>query len=367
MTGLIPAVARQMGIPCLFTIHNIHTVKSTLSEIENKGIDAQAFWQHLYFEHIPDGYWNSRHDNPIDFLLSGIFAAHFVNTVSPNFLKEIIDGRHAFIDEKLKQELSNKYYAGCAFGILNSPDPGFNPGTDKRLAFNYGPPDHAAAKKKNKVVLQKMLALVEDENAPVFFWPSRLDPIQKGCRLLADILYTVISKFWEDTLQIIFVANGDFQSIFWDILNFHKFYDRVAICDFDENLEHLAYGASDFILMPSRFEPCGLPQMIAPIYGALPVAYDTGGIHDTISHMDWENNAGNGFLFETHDAGGLLWAMEQAMGFFKLPPHVKEAQIERVMIESASVFNHSVTARQYIDLYEKMLKRPLVSTPESGA
>jgi starch synthase len=177
----------------------------------------------------------------------------------------------------------------------------------------------------------------------------------------------VISKFWEDTLQIIFVANGDFQSIFWDILNFHKFYDRVAICDFDENLEHLAYGASDFILMPSRFEPCGLPQMIAPIYGALPVAYDTGGIHDTISHMDWENNAGNGFLFETHDAGGLLWAMEQAMGFFKLPPHVKEAQIERVMIESASVFNHSVTARQYIDLYEKMLKRPLVSTPESGA
>ncbi len=80
--------------------------------------------------------------------------------------------------------------------------------------------------------------------------------------------------------------------------------NRVAICDFDEKLEHLGYAASDFILMPSRFEPCGLPQMIAPIYGSLPVAHKTGGIKDTILHMDAQNNKGNGFLFEFYDSRG---------------------------------------------------------------
>ena len=360
MTGLIPAVARQMGIPSLFTIHNVHTVETTLAEIEYRGIDAFSFWQYLYFDRPPDGYENARNTNPIDFLVSGIFAAHFVNTVSPTFLNEIVEGKHDFVSEALKRELSNKYDAGCAFGILNSPDPHFDPETDKHLAQPYGPRDHGYGKRQNKKVLQKMLALTEDENAPVFFWPSRLDSIQKGCQLLADILYTVISKYWAYRLQIVFVANGDFQKIFWDILNFHQFYNRVAICNFDEHLEHLAYGASDFILMPSRFEPCGLPQMIAPIYGALPIAYDTGGIHDTISHLDVASGTGNGFLFEHHDAGGLLWAIEEAMQFYQLPDSIKHQQIERIMTDSTRTFNHSVTAQQYIRLYEKMLKRPLI-------
>jgi starch synthase/alpha-amylase len=112
--------------------------------------------------------------------------------------------------------------------------------------------------------------------------------------------------------------------------------------------------------MPSSFEPCGLPQMIAPIYGSLPVAHDTGGIHDTITQLDIEENSGNGFLFETYDANGLFWAIEQAMTFYRLPEKVKADQIERIMTESAARFTHAETARQYIKLYEKMLQRPLV-------
>jgi starch synthase/alpha-amylase len=134
----------------------------------------------------------------------------------------------------------------------------------------------------------------------------------------------------------------------------------VAIYDFSNDLEHLAYGASDFILMPSRFEPCGLPQMIAPLYGALPVAHDTGGIHDTITDLDVDKNTGNGFLFETFDAGGLFWAIEQAMAFYNLPQKIKTKQIKRVMSESQVTFTHANTARQYIKLYEKMLQRPLI-------
>ena len=141
----------------------------------------------------------------------------------------------------------------------------------------------------------------------------------------------------------------------------HNFENRIAVCDFDEHLEHLAYGASDFILMPSRFEPCGLPQMIGPIYGSLPVAHDTGGIHDTVMHMNVEKNIGNGFLFEVYDSGGLFWAVNEAMRFYNLPKDLKEPQIKRVMKHAAATFNHDVTAQNYIQLYEKMLERPLIN------
>jgi starch synthase/alpha-amylase len=107
--------------------------------------------------------------------------------------------------------------------------------------------------------------------------------------------------------------------------------------------------------------------MIGPIYGSLPVGHDTGGIHDTITHMDVANNTGNGFLFKDFDANGLSWAIDQAITFFNLDPTIKKTQIERVMTHSAATFSHSVTARQYIDLYEKMLERPLVNTDAIGS
>jgi starch synthase/alpha-amylase len=165
------------------------------------------------------------------------------------------------------------------------------------------------------------------------------------------------------------VANGDYQNAFREIVNFHGLHERVAIYDFDFHLEHQAYAACDFILMPSSFEPCGLPQMIAPIYGNLPVAHDTGGIHDTISHVDVAKNRGNGFLFQTFDSSGLMWAIKQAMDFYNLPKTKKAEQIRRIMIESEAAFTHANTARQYISLYEKMLKRPLVlqGVPSTGA
>jgi starch synthase len=125
-------------------------------------------------------------------------------------------------------------------------------------------------------------------------------------------------------------------------------------------LEHMAYGAADFVLMPSRFEPCGLPQMIGQIYGVLPVAMDTGGLHDTVTPLDVQRDTGSGFLFETYDAGGLFWAIDRAMDFYQMPAKVKQRQIGRIMRQGTATFNHEVNARQYIELYEKMLERPLI-------
>jgi len=90
------------------------------------------------------------------------------------------------------------------------------------------------------------------------------------------------------------------------------------------------------------------------------VAHDTGGIHDTVRHLDVAANSGNGFLFKDFDANGLFWAIEEAMKFYLRPAQVKARQIQRIMTESAQPFTHEQTARQYIDLYEKMLQRPLV-------
>ncbi len=360
MTGLIPAMARQIEIPCLFTIHNIHTMTSTMAEIEDRGIDAASFWKWLFFKNPPQNYEESRDWNRVDFLTSGVFAAHYVNVVSPTFLTEIVENRHPFVENCLQNQLTNKYHAGCATGILNAPEPEFNPAVDEMIRYNFGPKNHRKLKAKNKQYIQEILDLEPDEDAAMFFWPSRLDPVQKGCGLLAQIMYDIVSQYWDANLQIVFVANGEFQKHFHDIVRFHGLGNRIAICGFNEGLSHQAFASSDFLFMPSSFEPCGLPQMVGGIYGTLPIVHDTGGLHDTIHQLDHEKNTGNGFLFNTHDADGFKWAIDRAMDFHFLDPGLKESQINRIMIESVLEFNHSRCAEDYINLYEKMLKRPFL-------
>jgi starch synthase len=360
MTGLIPAMGRRMNIPCLFTVHNVHTLKTFMERVEHCGIDVAEFWMDLYFERMPHYYEESRTSNPIDLLASGMFAAHYINTVSPTFLEEIIDGQHSYIKENLRREFANKSRAGCAAGILNSPDPSYAPKSDKALALNYDAENHVKGKKANKQMLQESLGLDRDPRAAIFFWPSRLDPVQKGCQLVTDILYEVVSKYWKKKLQLVVIASGPYQRYFHDIVRIHDLHHRVAVCDYDDRYARIAYAASDFLLMPSLFEPCGLPQMICQIYGSLPVARDTGGIHDTVSYLDIGNDKGNGFLFHDFDSNGLRWAIDQAMTFHAMPAAVKRQQITRIMKESAARFNHAVTAKCYMDIYEKMLARPML-------
>ena len=361
MTGLIPGAARRQGIPCLFTLHNIHTEKATLASLEDSGIDAAAFWRELFYERPPHSYEESRDNNRVDSLASGIFAAHFINTVSPTFLDEIVDGQHDFIPDQVRAEIANKRNAGCAEGILNAPDNSFDPETDNHLTQNYGAADHRGGKAVNKAQLQRELGLDENPDAPILFWPSRLDPIQKGPHLLTEILYSLVRDYDELGLQVAVVANGEFQRHFFDIVNFHGIHDRVGVCDFSEPMSRLGYAGSDFMVMPSSFEPCGLPQMVSPIYGTLPIVHNTGGLRDTVVPLDVDRSTGNGFRFDVFDAGGLRWAIDRAIEFWKLPRGVRDDQIRRIMVESKAKFNHAETARRYFDIYDKMLKRPFLN------
>ena len=114
MTGLIPAMARDSGVPCIFTFQSHDTGKSQLSVIEDMGIDAAAFWQHLFFDRFPINYEETRETNPIDFLLSGIFAAHFVHTANSAFFKENARDQKSHLKTLLKQVFAKKMDAGCA-------------------------------------------------------------------------------------------------------------------------------------------------------------------------------------------------------------------------------------------------------------
>ncbi len=365
MTSLIPAMARRRGIKSLFTVHNIHTRQVTLSRIEEAGIDAAEFWMNLYFCGLPTNYYHARAGMPVDLLTSGIFAAHYINTVSPRFLWEIVEGWHNVVPDSVRAELRNKYFAGCSAGILNAPDASYNPETDDALSRNFTSKDVTEGKAANKLALQRELQLKEDPSAPIFFWPSRLDPVQKGPQLLTDILHAIVSDYWDRNLQVVVVANGPHQIWIEKIVSDYDLHERVSIVDFDERLSRLAYAASDYMLMPSLFEPCGLPQMTAPLYGSLPVVHSTGGLYDTIRPLNVDTSTGNGFRFDHYGAAGLRWAVDQAMEFHELPAEIKEREIRRVMQESASEFSHKEVARRYIEIYEQMLERPLVET-ESG-
>ena len=359
MTGLVPAMTRRMGIPSLFTLHNIHTVKLTLDHIEHAGIDTAEFWQHLYYTHPPGTYEQCRSSNPVDLLASGIFASHWVNTVSPSFLDEIVQGSHSSVPPETHSELKHKLEAGFASGVLNAPDSSYNATSDDALPHPYSPENAIEKKTKNKRVFQERMGLTLNKDAPLFFWPSRLDPIQKGPELLSNILSRLVSTYRDNGIQIALVADGEHAQYFRDIIAVENLHGTVSLRPFDENLSRLGFAASDFILMPSKFEPCGLTQMIALKYGSLPIVRNTGGLKDTVENLDASDSRGNGFLFEDYDSEGLMWGIRCAMDFHRLPSKTKKKEIQRIMQESISRFTHEQTASQYINLYEAMLGKPL--------
>jgi len=104
--------------------------------------------------------------------------------------------------------------------------------------------------------------------------------------------------------------------------------------------------------------------MVCQLYGSLPVVHDTGGLHDTVEHLDMAKDRGNGFVFRIYDSRGLEWAMDKAMGFYMQPAADKERTVARVMRDGHTRFNHETCAKHYIDIYEKMLKRSLVRSFE---
>ena len=352
MTGLVPAAAKERGIKSLFTLHNVFTERTTPQNIDKSGIDIRRFMDRLYFDEFPKDPLHTWRNVGVDFLASGIFAADMVNTVSETFLDEVLAGEFPdTIPRNIRSAMQQKASRGQICGILNAPGDVVDPRTSKYIE-NFFLDDVMEKKAINKRRFQEIMALPVDPNAPLFFWPSRLYA-QKGPELLYAAALHCVQRWGA---QIALVANGDRNTE----QSFHRLTDpslgRVRLRAFDESVSELGKAGADFVLMPSRYEPCGLPQMECPRFGTLPIARLTGGLRDTVSELDWNANHGNGFGFWNHTPAHFVQAVERAMEFYTQTTKTKERNLRRIMKESFEIFSLANTAKKYVAIYERLCR-----------
>jgi len=354
MTSLVPAAARVKGIKSLFTLHNIFTEKQTLMEIELSGIKPLEFAEWLYYERYPENIkenWRIHFDtNKVDLTASAILACDYFNTVSETFLLELVDNEFSeIVTKEIYEMIKLKYEQNRALGILNAPNETINPYTIDNI-LNFNEDNFTKIKPKNKELFQMKMGLPRRPDAPLLFWPNRLY-YQKSPEILIDNIVYFIKKY---NIQLAFVANGD-NKLEKKLKILSRKYPAVKYRNFDEALSTLGKAGADFILMPSRYEPCGLPQMEAPRFGTLPIVRSTGGLKDTIIQMDVDKNQGNGFRFEIADKAGLEYGIREALDFYRLPGKIKLPQIKRIMIEAKTKFSLKKTAEKYMDVYRKLI------------
>lgn len=279
----------------------------------------------------------------INLLKGGIQFADGINTVSPTYAQEVqtpvfgcgLEGVLA----KRKEHFS---------GIINGVDyKVWNPSGDKCLFKTYSL-DDLEGKKINKLTLQKMCGLTCDVKRPLFGFVGRLVE-QKGI----DILLKALPSLCRQGAQVILLGTGEAkfeESLLKLIKEFphHIFFSS----QFDDRLAHRIYGACDFFLMPSQFEPCGIGQLISFKYGTVPIVFRTGGLADTVTEYNREDDSGNGFIFSKYNERDFLAAIKRGLKLF----HDEKKWLDMCKRLMGLNFSWKESAKKYIALYERELK-----------
>lgn len=334
-TGLIPLYIKTVyGYKLIFektasvlTIHNLgYQGLFPLSTLEITGLSASLFH--------PEGI---EFFGKINFLKAGIVGADVITTVSKTYAEEILAPEFGFgLDGILRKRSSS------LVGILNGIDTmEWNPSSDKFIARNYDK-SNLQGKQACKEQLIKEASLNSSVSDPLMCFIARLSS-QKGLDLLEDAIPALLSQ----GARIIVIGKGDisYQTMLDSISK--RFSEHFFFyADFDETLARLTYAGSDIFLMPSRYEPCGLGQMIAMRYGTLPVAHKTGGLSDTIE------DGKTGFLFGEYNLPSFMDAISRALKTFL------DKKAWRKMIGNAmdKDFSWGKSAREYIAIYQNALK-----------
>ncbi len=281
----------------------------------------------------------------MNFLKGGILSASVVVTVSPTYAKEVVWPDYG---EGLEQALLSR--GDDLVGILNGLDVvEWDPGSDPRLPALFDS-RRLSGKGVCKAALQRELGLREGAEHPLFGMVSRLDP-QKGI----DLVEMVAPWLVEQSAQLVVLGAGQHRLIEPLVGLAAMWRQSVAVVErFDEGLAHRIYAGSDFFLMPSRFEPCGLGQMVALRYGALPIVRRTGGLADTVRDLDEHPEEGNGIVFEHADPGGLQWACDRAVRLYREDQARLSALRRRGMMED---FSWDRSARTYDRVLERAALR----------
>jgi len=272
----------------------------------------------------------------VNVLKGGMEFSDIITTVSQTYSKEIQTKEFGFGLEGVL----NKRRA-CVFGILNGLDYSiWNPETDKFTAANFSVED-LKGKAKDKEGLQLFCKLPLKKDVPLFGIVSRLAE-QKGFDILAD----AIGKICKMNLQLVILGTGDlkYHTLLEDMVK--KFPKVISLhLKFDDSLAHKIYAGSDLFLMPSRYEPCGLGQLISLRYGTIPLVFKTGGLADTV-------NKNNGFIFDRYSSDDLVKTMQAAIKAFAL----KKKWLVLVAKAMKCDFSWGESAKKYIELYRKLKK-----------
>lgn len=332
--GLAPAYVHFMPPPrprSVMTIHNLaFQGLFPASVFASLGLPGKAF-----------GIDGVEYYGDVGYLKAGIGYADAVTTVSPTYGAEIRTAEDGMgLDGLLRKR------ADALFGIRNGIDDAvWDPLHDAHLAARYDA-STLDARSENKSFLQRRLALDVDGNALLFVVVSRLTA-QKGSDLVLDALPALLHQ--RAQLAVLGTGDADLERRFEDAAGVHC--GRVAVeIGFDESLARQMYGGADALLMPSRFEPCGLAQMIAMRYGIVPVAARVGGLADTIvdaNEMALAAHAGTGVLFAPVSSDMLAWAIERTCGLWR--SRVRWRAMQRRAMRSD--FSWRGPARAYANLF----------------
>lgn len=303
-----------------------------------------------YWSGLPDYVFNKdcMIQNWLDanMLKGGIAYSNKVTTVSNTYAWEIQTEEYG---EGLAEHL--RYHNNKILGIVNGIDTDiWNPATDKLLAADYDEKSAIKNKKINKKALQESLGLDVDEHKMVIGLISRLTN-QKGLDLVND----VIPGIMDEHTQVVVLGTGDSQ-----YENTFRYYENkykgnfCAYIAYNENVAHNIYAGCDALLVPSRFEPCGLTQLIAMRYGAVPIVRETGGLKDTVQPYNMFENTGNGFTFDRYESGLLYDAINRAKTLYFENRKSWDDMVIRDMNKDVS---WEKSAKQYKDLYVELTPR----------
>ena len=297
-----------------------------------------------YWSGLPDSVFNmgalKQDYNDANMFKGGLAYADRITTVSSTYAQEIQTSEYG---ETLEGHL--RYHSGKLRGIVNGIDYGmWNPETDPALAVNYGLGNVLDHKMENKLALQKELGLEEDPSKFVIGLISRLTN-QKGL----DLVSAIIPQVLDGNTQVVVLGTGDKQ--YEDTFRYYEDTNRgtfAACIQYDEARAHRIYAGADALLVPSRFEPCGLTQLNAMHYGTIPIVRETGGLKDTVEPYNTFTGDGNGFTFDRYESGLLLDAINRAKTLYFDNRYHWDEVVQRDMAKDVSWEN---SAKQYKDLY----------------
>lgn len=317
---------------CVLTIHNLRF----------QGIYDRKTIQ--YWSGLPDYVFNKDclTQNWLDanMLKGGITYSNVVTTVSNTYAGEIQTEEYG---EGLEEHL--RYHHNKLVGIVNGIDTDiWNPATDKLLAAPYDSQNVIENKKANKKALQESLGLQVDDHKIVIGLISRLTN-QKGL----DLVNNVIPHIMDEHTQVVVLGTGDAE--YEDAFRYYENQYKGNFCAYiayNENVAHNIYAGCDALLVPSRFEPCGLTQLISMRYGSVPIVRETGGLKDTVQPYNLFDNTGNGFTFDRYESGLLYDAINRAKTLYFENRTYWDDMVVRNMNKDVS---WEQSAKHYKDMY----------------